>query len=52
MRIRWVGHATCIEDIRNACKISVEKSEGNKLIGRYRHRWVGSIQKGHQRKSK
>jgi hypothetical protein len=28
---------------RNACRILVGKSEGKRLVGRPRHRWVDSI---------
>jgi hypothetical protein len=45
MRMRWVEHATCMEAMRNACKILIGKSEGNKLLVRHGHRWVESTEK-------
>jgi hypothetical protein len=32
-----------MEDIRNASAILVEKYEGNRPLGRTRHRWVDTI---------
>lgn len=30
---------TCTRETRNACKILAEKPEGNRSLGRWRHRW-------------
>jgi hypothetical protein len=40
--IRWVGHVAHVEEMRNAYKILVRKSEGG-LRGRYRRRWEHNI---------
>jgi len=37
--MRWVGHVTCIRDIRNAYTILVGKAEGKRPLGMPRHRW-------------
>jgi hypothetical protein len=39
-RMRQVGHIACMEETRNANKILIRKPEGNRPLGRYRHRWV------------
>jgi hypothetical protein len=38
-RTRWAGHLARMEGVRNARKCSVEKPEGKKSLGRYKHRW-------------
>jgi hypothetical protein len=42
-RMRW---ASTNGDKLNACKISVEKPEGKRLLGRPRCRWVNNIKNG------
>jgi hypothetical protein len=32
-RMRWVGHVACMREMRNAYKILVQKSEGNRQLG-------------------
>jgi len=36
--MRWSGHVTCVGEMRNACKILFEKSEGMRLFITPRHR--------------
>ena len=38
-RMKWVGHESCVEDRRGACKVSVGRPEGKRALGRPRHRW-------------
>jgi hypothetical protein len=42
-RIRWAGHAACIGEMRNAYNILSGKPEGNRPLGRPRHRWEDNI---------
>jgi hypothetical protein len=42
-RIRWAGHVARIRMKRNAYRILVGKSEGNRPLGRPRRRWVNNI---------
>jgi hypothetical protein len=42
-RIRWTGHVVRIGEKRNAYRIVVGKSEGNRLLGRQRRRWVDNV---------
>jgi hypothetical protein len=42
-RMRWAGHVARMEEKRNAYRILVRKSEGNKPLGRPRRRWVDNI---------
>jgi hypothetical protein len=37
-RMRWVGHVTYMEEIRNAHIILVGKPKGKRLLGRPRYR--------------
>jgi hypothetical protein len=37
-RMRWVGHVTCIGEMRGAHNILVGKPEGRRPLGRPRHR--------------
>jgi hypothetical protein len=39
----WEGHLARMGEKRNACRISVGKPEGNRPLGRRRHRWVDII---------
>jgi hypothetical protein len=43
MRIRWVGHVTCIRNKRSAYRILVGNPEGNKLLERPRLRCGNNI---------
>jgi hypothetical protein len=38
-RLRWVGHAAHMGEIRNRCKILSGKPEGNRLLRRHRYMW-------------
>jgi hypothetical protein len=40
--MRWVGHVTCMGEIRNVYNTLVGKPEGNRPLGRPRHRWEGN----------
>jgi hypothetical protein len=42
-RIRWVGYAAHMGEMRNAYKILVGKPEGKRPLGRIRHRWKDNI---------
>jgi hypothetical protein len=42
-RMRWVGHAACMEAIRNAYNVLVEKLKGKRPLGRPRNRWEDNI---------
>jgi hypothetical protein len=43
VRMRWMGHVTCVEEMRNAFSILVRKPEGKRQVGRPRHRWEDNI---------
>jgi hypothetical protein len=43
-RMRWAEYNARIGETRNAYKISAEKQEGKKPLGRPRRRWVDDIQ--------
>jgi hypothetical protein len=42
-KMRWAGHAVCIEEMRNTFIILVGKPEGKRLLGRSKRRWNGNI---------
>jgi hypothetical protein len=42
-RMRWAGHVARMEDNRNACRVSVEKTEEVRSSGRSRCRWKCNI---------
>ena len=42
-RMRWARHVARMEERRSSFKISTSKPEGNRLLGRPRHRWEDSI---------
>ena len=42
-RPRWAGHVACMEQSRNAYRVSVGKPEGKRLLGRPRLKWEGNI---------
>jgi hypothetical protein len=42
-RMRWAGHVVHMRTKRNAYRILVGKSEGNRPLGRPRRRWVDNI---------
>jgi hypothetical protein len=46
LKCRWIGHVTCVDDIRNSFKSLVRKSEQKRLLGRSRHRWEGEGKSG------
>jgi hypothetical protein len=42
-RMRWVGHVTCMGEMRNAYKIMVGKPEAKRPLEKCRHSWENSI---------
>jgi len=42
-RIRWAGHVACMGEERGVYRVLAGKSEGNRPLGRPRHRWVDNI---------
>ena len=42
-RMRWAGHVVCMGEERGLYRVLLGKSEGRRLLGRPRHRWVDSI---------
>jgi hypothetical protein len=44
--MRWGAHVVHMEKIKNACKILVERPEGNISLGRPGHRWKNNIETG------
>jgi hypothetical protein len=42
-RMRWAGHVARMGEKRNAYRILVGMPEGNRPLGRPRHRWVDNI---------
>jgi hypothetical protein len=43
-RIRWAGHVACMGEERGVHRALVGKPEGNRPLGRPRHRWEDNIQ--------
>jgi hypothetical protein len=43
MRMRWARHVARIGAKRNAYRVLVGKTEGNRPLGRPRRRWVDNI---------
>jgi hypothetical protein len=43
MGMRWGGHVACRREMRNACRILVEKPTGNRPLGRPRGREEDNI---------
>jgi hypothetical protein len=41
--MRWVGHVACMGDRRGAYQILVGRPEGNKPLGKLRHKWKDNI---------
>jgi hypothetical protein len=41
--MRWTGHVTRIREIRHAYKISIEKCEGKRPLGKLSCKWKYSI---------
>jgi hypothetical protein len=41
--MKWARHVACIEEMKNAYKISVEKPERKRIFGSRRHRWEDNI---------
>jgi hypothetical protein len=37
--MRWAEYVAWMGKMRNGCRISVEKPEGKRPLGRPRHRW-------------
>jgi len=42
-RMRWVGHVARIGERRSLYSVLVGKPEGNRTLGRPRHRWEDNI---------
>ena len=42
-RMRWAGHVTHMGDERGVYRVLVGKLEGNRPLGRPRHKWVDNI---------
>ena len=42
-RMRWVGHVARMGEDRGLYRVLVGKSEGRRLLGRPRRRWVDNI---------
>jgi hypothetical protein len=42
-RKRWAGHVACMGDRRGIYRILVGKPEGERPLGRPRHRWKDNI---------
>jgi hypothetical protein len=42
-RLRWVGHAACMQEMRNAYNILVGKPREKRPLERTRHRWENNI---------
>jgi len=42
-RIRWTGHVACLGEVRNVCKILVDRIEGKGSLTRSRHRLEDNI---------
>jgi len=38
-RIRWVGHAACMQKGRIVYRVLVGTPEGKRTLGRFRHQW-------------
>jgi hypothetical protein len=38
-RMRFMGHVARMGEMRNACRIFVEKPEGKRTLGRQQRRW-------------
>ena len=47
-RMRWAAHVARMGEGRGICKVLVGKPEGNRQLGRPRHRWEGNIKMDHQ----
>ena len=42
-RIRWEEHVACIGEMRGAYRVLVGNPDGNRLLGRPRHKWEYNI---------
>ena len=42
-RIRWAEHVACMGEMRGAYRILMGKSEGNRSLGRPRHKWEYNV---------
>jgi len=49
-RIRWAGHVARMGERRGLYRVLVGKPEGNKPLGRPRHRWEDNIKMDLQEK--
>jgi hypothetical protein len=45
LRMRWAGHVARMGEKRNAYRLLVGKPEGNRPLGRPRHRWLDNIKR-------
>jgi len=41
--MRWAGHVACMGEKRGAYRVLVGKPEGNRSLGRPRHKWEDNI---------
>jgi len=42
-RVRWVGQVACVQEMKNAYKILVQKPEGKRPLGRPKYKWKYNI---------
>jgi hypothetical protein len=42
-RMRWAGHVTRMGEKKNVYRLLVRKPEGERPLGRTRHRWIDNI---------
>jgi hypothetical protein len=45
-RMRRVGHAVCMLEVRGVYRILVGRPKGKRPLGRHRHRWGDNIKMG------
>jgi hypothetical protein len=46
-KMRWAGHVACMEEKGIAYRVLVGKHEGEKSLGKRRHRWEDNIKMDH-----
>jgi hypothetical protein len=44
-RMRWVGHVACTREERKVYKVLGQRPEGNRPLGKLRHRWEDGIRR-------
>jgi len=45
-RMRWSGHVSCMEEVRNAYRILVRKPERKRLLERCKAGWEDNVSMG------